>query len=72
MEGMVDKGKNVKGLQKKIAEACKKAGLDHHIEGKENNIMYTLGKKVCHYQGAIQKIHDTYWHFSKFLTFIHS
>ncbi len=46
MEGMLDKGKNVKGLQKKIAEACKKAGLDHHIEGKENNIMYTLGKKV--------------------------
>ncbi len=46
MEGMLDKGKNVKGLQRKIADACKKAGLEHHIEGKENNIMYTLGKKV--------------------------
>lgn len=48
MEGMLDKGKNVKGLQKKIADACKKAGLDHHLEGKQNNIMYTLGQKVCH------------------------
>jgi len=48
MEGMLDKGKNVKGLQKKIADASKKAGLDHHLEGKENNIMYTLGQKVCH------------------------
>jgi hypothetical protein len=45
MEGMLDKGKNVKGLQKKIAEAVKKAGLEHHLEGK-GNIMYTLGKKV--------------------------
>ena len=45
MEGMLDKGKNVKGLQKKIAESVKKAGLEHHLEGK-GNIMYTLGKKV--------------------------
>ena len=45
MEGMLDKGKQASGLQKKIAAACKKAGLQHHLEGKDN-IMYTLGKKV--------------------------
>ena len=45
MEGMLDKGKHASGLQKKIGTACKKAGLEHHLEGKDN-IMYTLGKKV--------------------------
>jgi hypothetical protein len=28
MEGMQERGKHVKGLKKKIAEACKKAGRD--------------------------------------------
>jgi hypothetical protein len=28
MEGMQERGKHVKGLKKKIGEACKKAGLD--------------------------------------------
>jgi long-chain-fatty-acid--CoA ligase ACSBG len=47
MEGMVNKGKAVTGLKKKIAIACKKAGLDHHLNGKDT-MMYSVGQKVIY------------------------
>ncbi len=47
MEGMLDKGKAVKGLKRKIADACKKAGLDHHLHGRDS-LMYTVGQKVIY------------------------
>ena len=47
MEGMLDKGKAVKGLKRKIADACKKAGLDYHLNGRDG-VMYTVGKKVIY------------------------
>lgn len=47
MEGMLDKGKAVKGLKRKIADSCKKAGLDHHLNGKDG-VMYNVGKKVIY------------------------
>ena len=47
MEGMLAKGKDVKGLKKKVAVACKKAGLDYHLHGKES-FMFNLGQKVIY------------------------
>ena len=47
MEGMINKGKDVKGLKKKIATACKQAGLEHHMQGK-NGVMYTVGQKLIY------------------------
>jgi len=47
MEGMLDKGKSVKGLKRKIADACKQAGLEHHPQGK-NPIMYKVGQKAVY------------------------
>ena len=47
MEGMLAKGKAVKGLKRKIADACKQAGLKHHLEGK-NGVMYTVGQKLIY------------------------
>ena len=47
MEGMLAKGKDLKGLKKKISTACKKAGLEFHVHGK-NSIMYTVGQKVIY------------------------
>ena len=46
-EGMQDKGRAVKGLKKKIATACKKAGLEHHLKGKDG-MMYKVGQKVIY------------------------
>lgn len=45
MEGMLDKGKAVKGLKKKIATSCKQAGLEHHMNGKDTT-MYKVGQKI--------------------------
>ena len=39
MEGMMAKGKDLKGLKKKISMECKKAGLDFHLNGK-TSFMY--------------------------------
>lgn len=47
MEGMLSKGKDVKGLKRKVADACKKAGLDFHLNGK-TSFMYSLGQKVIY------------------------
>ena len=47
MEGMLSKGKDVKGLKKKIGTAAKKAGLEHHLEGK-NGFMYNVGQKLVY------------------------
>ena len=47
MEGMLSKGKDVKGLKRKVADACKRAGLDFHLNGK-TSFMYTMGQKVIY------------------------
>ncbi len=47
MEGMLAKGKDIKGLKKKISVACKQAGIDHHLNHK-TGIMYKVGKKVVY------------------------
>ncbi len=49
MEGMVAKGKEVKGLKKKVAAAAKQAGLSHHVGGKSGGVMYSVvGQKVIY------------------------
>merc|ERR1712088_1248616 len=45
MEGMRAKGRETKGLKKKVADACKKAGLDHHLNNKDT-FMFTIGQKA--------------------------
>ena len=47
MEGMKAKGSDTKGLKKKVANACKKAGLDHHLLNKDT-LMYTIGQKAVY------------------------
>jgi len=47
MEGMKAKGRANKGLKKKIGDACKKAGLDHHV-GNKDTLMYTIGQKAVY------------------------
>lgn len=47
MEGMLAKGKDIKGLKKKISVECKKAGLDFHLNGK-SSVMYKFGQKVVY------------------------
>ena len=47
MEGMQAKGREVKGLKKKISTACKKAGIKHHLEGKTTP-MYKVGQKAIY------------------------
>jgi len=47
MEGMMAKGKDLKGLKKKISVECKKAGLDFHLNGK-TSFMYSVGQKVIY------------------------
>lgn len=47
MEGMRAKGRETKGLRKKVADACKKAGLDHHLMNKDT-FMYTIGQKAVY------------------------
>ena len=47
MEGMLDKGKAIKGLKKKISAECKKAGLKHHLEGRDG-FMYKVGSKAIY------------------------
>ena len=47
MEGMQNQGKNTKGLKKKVADACKKAGLDHHLNNKDT-FMFTIGQKAVY------------------------
>ena len=47
MEGMQNKGKDTKGLKKKLVGACKTAGVDHNLNSKKT-IMYTVGQKVIY------------------------
>ena len=47
MEGMKNKGKETKGLKKKVATACKKAGLEHHLNNKDT-LMFTIGQKAIY------------------------
>ena len=47
MEGMKDKGRATKGLKRKVAIACKKAGLDHHLNNKDT-FMFTVGQKAVY------------------------
>ena len=47
MEGMRDKGRATKGLKKKIATNCKKAGLEHHLNNRDT-FFFTLGKKAVY------------------------
>ena len=46
-EGMMEKGREVKGLKRAIATNCKKAGLKHHLEGRDG-IFYKLGTKAIY------------------------
>ena len=46
-EGMQDKGRASRGLKKMVAEACKKAGLDFHLNSNDS-MMYTVGKKAIY------------------------
>ena len=39
MEGMLAKGREIKGLKKKISQECKKAGLEFHLHGRKS-LMY--------------------------------
>ncbi len=45
MEGMLDKGKSVTGLKRKIADKCKQAGLQHHLQGK-SGIKYKISEAL--------------------------
>jgi long-chain-fatty-acid--CoA ligase ACSBG len=45
--GMLAKGRDLKGLKKKVSVACKQAGLDYHLKQKET-MMYGIGKKVIY------------------------
>ena len=47
MEGMQDKGRATKGLKRRVAVACKNAGLKYHLQNK-NTIMYTVGQKAIY------------------------
>jgi long-chain-fatty-acid--CoA ligase ACSBG len=47
MEGMKAKGRETKGLKKKVADACKQAGLDHHLMNKDT-FMYKIGQKAVY------------------------
>ena len=44
---MIAKGREIKGLKKKVSTACKQAGLDHHTK-KKDGVMYTVGQKVIY------------------------
>ena len=44
---MMEKGREVKGLKKAIATNCKKAGLKHHLEGRDG-IFYKLGTNAIY------------------------
>lgn len=45
MEGMLEKGKALTGLKKKISAACKEAGLQYNLEGK-NTPVFKIGQKI--------------------------
>ena len=47
MEGMQEKGRANTGLKKKIGAAAKKAGLEHHLNGRDT-MMYTVGQKAVY------------------------
>ena len=46
-EGMMEKARTITGLKKTISANCKKAGLKHHLEGRDG-FFYTLGKKAIY------------------------
>jgi len=47
MEGMRAKAKDIKGLKKKVSQACKEAGLEFHLHGRKT-LMYSVGQKVIY------------------------
>ena len=76
-EGMMEKGRQTKGLKRAVAQACKKAGLKHHLEGIDG-FFYKFGQKAvygkirealgldrCHtfYSGAAPINHETLKYF---------
>ena len=85
MEGMRDKGRAVKGLKKKVAVACKKAGLEHHLNNKDT-IMFSIGQKAVYtkvrealgldrctafYSGAAPISHETIKYFLSLNMVVH-
>jgi long-chain-fatty-acid--CoA ligase ACSBG len=46
-EGIQDIGRETTGLKKMVADACKKAGVDYHINSKDT-LMYSVGKKTVY------------------------
>lgn len=47
MEGMRDKGRDIKGLKKTISTKCKEAGIQHHLHNKDG-IMWKFGQKAIY------------------------
>lgn len=47
MEGMLEKGRATKGIKRKLAKACKKAGIEHHFNNKDT-IMYKVGQRFIY------------------------
>eukprot|EP00095_Tigriopus_kingsejongensis_P011614 maker-scaffold638_size121162-snap-gene-0.27 protein:Tk11614 transcript:maker-scaffold638_size121162-snap-gene-0.27-mRNA-1 annotation:"long-chain-fatty-acid-- ligase acsbg2 isoform x1" len=48
MEKMLDKGKEIKGAQKKLSNTCKEAGLNYHLHNNDSFVYRTLGQKVVY------------------------
>ncbi len=55
MEGLRERGKAVKGLRKKVSEAAKQAGLNHHLKGTNGLAYSVLGQKVI-YKKVLQAL----------------
>jgi hypothetical protein len=55
MEGMMDKGKSMSPIQKKVSESCKKAALQFHLEGR-HSAMYFIGKKVSRVHSLVPNV----------------
>lgn len=47
MEGMQDKGRAANGLKKRVAIACKNAGMKYHLQNRKT-LMYAVGKKAIY------------------------
>ena len=47
MEGIKDIGRKTTGVKRMLADSCKKAGVEYHLESKEG-MMYSIGKKTIY------------------------